>query len=355
MKSYGNLFEKVIDFENLWRAYRRARKGKRSRPAVAAFEYRLEGELCALREELASGVYRPGAYRHFRITEPKPRIISAAPFRDRVVHHALYQVLEPIFEPRFIADSYACRVGKGTHRAILRCQQFQRRFAYRLQCDIVRFFPSVDHEIVAARIARRVRDPRVMELVRAILASGGDIPDESPSPIFWFPGDDLFAPLRPRALPIGNLTSQFWANVYLDPLDHFVKEDLRCRGYVRYCDDFILFGDSRAQLQEWRSRVTEYLAGLRLRLHTGRCHIVSTCHGIPFLGFRIFRDRRLLLRPGIRRFRRRLRTLQEGFAAGAVSAGEVGQTVRSWVAHAAWGNTAGLRRAVLSSVAFTRG
>ena len=127
MKSYTNLFEKVMDFENLWRAYRRARKGKRSRPDVAAFEYRLEGDLCALRDELASGSYRPGPYRHFRRTEPKPRVISAAPFRDRVVHHALCQVLEPIFEPRFIADSYACRVGKGTHRAILRCQQFQRR------------------------------------------------------------------------------------------------------------------------------------------------------------------------------------------------------------------------------------
>ncbi len=355
MKSYGNLFEKVIDFENLWRAYRRARKGKRSRPEVAAFEYRLEGELCGLREELASGTYRPGAYRHFRIIEPKPRIISAAPFRDRVVHHALYQVLEPIFEPRFIADSYACRVGKGTHRAVLRCQRFQRRFAYRLQCDVVRFFPSVDHEILASRIARRVRDSRVMDLVHAILASGADIPEESPSPVFWFPDDELFTPLRPRGLPIGNLTSQFWANVYLDPLDHFVKEGLRCRGYVRYCDDFILFGDSPAQLRDWRARVVECLERLRLRLHEGRCHIVPTHYGIPFLGFRIFRDRRLLLRRGIRRFRRRLGTLQAGFTAGSVSAATIGQSVRSWVAHAAWGSTVGLRQAVLAPMVFTRG
>lgn len=355
MRSYGNLFEKVIDFENLWRAYRRARRGKRSRPDVAAFEYRLEGELCSLRDELASGAYRPGLYRHFRITEPKPRIISAAPFRDRVVHHALCQVLEPIFEPRFIADSYACRVGKGTHRAIQRCQQFQRRFGYRLQCDIVRFFPSVDHETLTSWIARRVRDSRVMELVRAILASGAHISDESPSPPYWFPGDDLFAPLRPRGLPIGNLTSQFWANVYLDPLDHFIKEALRCRGYVRYCDDFILFGDSPAQLQEWRGQVVEYLTELRLRLHAGRCQVVPTRQGIPFLGFRIFRDRKLLLRPGIRRFRRRLKALQEAFAAGTVTATQIGQAVQSWVAHAAWGNTAGLRQAVLGPIVITRG
>ena len=355
MKSYGKLFERVIDFENLWLAYRRARKGKRSRPDMAAFEYQLEGELYALREELASGAYRPGPYRHFRITEPKPRIISAAPFRDRVAHHALYQVLAPIFEPRFIADSYACRVGKGTHRAILRCQQFQRRFAYRMQCDIVRFFPSVDHRILGACIARRIRDPRVMDLVRAILASGADIPDEDPPPPHWFSGDDLLAPLRPRGLPIGNLTSQFWANVYLDPLDHFVKEDLRCRGYVRYCDDFILFADLPAQLREWRARVMECLAGLRLRLHAGRCHVVAAHHGIPFLGFRIFPDRRLLLRQGVRRFRRRLRLLQQGFSAGAVSATRISQSVRSWVAHAVWGNTAGLRRAVQAPVVFTRG
>jgi retron-type reverse transcriptase len=355
MKSYGKLFEKVIDFENLWRAYRRARKGKRSRPDVAAFEYGLEGELCALREELATGTYRPGPYRHFRISEPKPRIISAAPFRDRVVHHALCHILEPIFEPRFIADSYACRVGKGTHRAILRCQDFQRRFAYRVQCDIVRFFPSVDHQILASTIGRRVRDQRVMALVRAILASGADIPEETSSPPHWFPGDDLFTPLRPRGLPIGNLTSQFWANVYLDPLDHFVKEIFRCRGYVRYCDDFILFADSRAQLREWRAQVEGRLAGLRLRLHAGGCHVVATRHGIPFLGFRIFPDRRLLLRQGIRRFRRRLKTFQEGFAAGNVTVARISQGIQSWVAHAAWGNTAGLRQAVLAPMVFTRG
>jgi hypothetical protein len=355
MKSYGNLFDKVIDFENLWRAFRRARKGKRARPDVAAFEYRLESELCALRDEMAAGTYRPSGYRHFRIVEPKPRIVSAAPFRDRVVHHALCQVIEPIFEARFISDSYACRVGKGTHRAILRCQDFQRRFAYRMQCDIVRFFPSIDHAILTGAIARRVRDPRVMGLVGAILDGGADIPTEPHPPLSWFPGDDLFAPLRPRGLPIGNLTSQFWANVYLDRLDHFVKEDLRCLGYVRYCDDFILFANSREQLHEWRGRVIECVAGLRLRLHEDRCHIVSADQGIPFLGFRIFRNRRLLLRPGIRRFRRRLRMLQEGFAAGAVGAAQVGRSVQSWVAHAAWGNTAGLREAVLLPIIFTRG
>jgi RNA-directed DNA polymerase len=196
----------LCSWDNLLLAYRRASKGKRGHPSVATFEYRLEDNLLQLRGELLSKTYHPGAYTSFYVHDPKRRLISAAPFRDRVVHHALVRVIEPIFECSFIADSYANRVGKGTHRALDRCQQFARRFRCVLQCDVQKFFPSVDHAILGDVLARKVPDPDVMWLVGRILESGTGVLAREYE-MMWFPGDDLFAALRPRGLPIGNLTS----------------------------------------------------------------------------------------------------------------------------------------------------
>jgi retron-type reverse transcriptase len=165
MKRHGHLWENVISFEAFLRAADRARRGKRFRPAVASFHFDLEHELWALHEELSTKRYRPGAYRTFFICEPKPRQISAAPYRDRVVHHALVNVLEPIYERTFIHDSYACRQGKGTHAAVDRCQHFARRFRYVLKADIQKFFPSLDHQILKAIVARKVKDPDVLWLL----------------------------------------------------------------------------------------------------------------------------------------------------------------------------------------------
>lgn len=210
MKTYKRLFAQVCDFNNIWVAFQRARKGKRSKHAVAAFEYQLERNLFTLERELSDGSYRPGRYHHFYIFEPKKRKISAAPFRDRVVHHALCHVIEPIFEARFSDASFACRVGKGTHAALDRAQHYARRFRYVLQGDIVQFFPSVDHQVLRELLARRIADPQVMALIDQILASGAGVLASEYTPQ-WFPGDDLFTPFeRPRGLPIGNLTSQFW-------------------------------------------------------------------------------------------------------------------------------------------------
>jgi retron-type reverse transcriptase len=201
---------------------------------VARFFFRLEPELVRLQEELTSMTYRPGPYRTFTIYEGKARQISAAPFRDRVVHHALTGILEPIFERSFIHDSYACRKGKGTHAAVDRCQQLARRHAYVLKADVRRFFPSIDHVILKNQIARRIKDPRVLWLVNTIV----DHSNPQLPAIMWFPGDDLFTPIeRRRGLPLGNQTSQFFANVYLDALDHFVTDRLRF-SYVRYVDAF---------------------------------------------------------------------------------------------------------------------
>jgi len=232
VKTYRHLYPQVCAWENVYLAWRKAARGKRGREPAAAFEYDLEANLLRIQQELRDKTYRPSSYTSFYIHDPKRRLISAALFRDRVVHHALCNVIEPLFERRFISDSYANRVGKGTHRALDRCQQFARRFKYVLQCDVRQFFPSIDLAILKETLGRVIGDADVMGLVDLILSSGvgvlSDVYD-----MVWFPGDDLFAVDRPRGLPIGNLTSQFWANCYLDPFGHFVKRELRCKGYLR--------------------------------------------------------------------------------------------------------------------------
>jgi RNA-directed DNA polymerase len=274
--------EAIACWENLTVAYLKASKGKRGRPEVARFEHRLEDNLVVLRRELLEGSYRPGPYHSFFIHEPKRRLISAAPFRDRVVHHALCNVIEPVFERGFIADTYANRAGKGTHRALDRAQGFARRFRYVLQMDIRQFFPSIDHLILREGLARRIDDERVLALIDQILVSGIDVLAEEYDMVY-FPGDDLLAVNRPRGLPIGNLTSQFWGNLYLDPLDHYIKRSLRCPGYVRYVDDLLLFSDDKPSLWHWRDAVVKRLAGRRLVIHPG-AHARPVEEGIPFLG-----------------------------------------------------------------------
>jgi hypothetical protein len=203
---------------------------------VAGFEYPLADHLLELQSQLLSSSYQPGQYEHFTIHEPKRRKISAAPFRDRVVHHALCNIIEPRFERRFIPDSYANRLGRGSHRAVDRFQQFACRYTYALRLDIVKHFPSIDHEILQTILAKGIPEEDVMELVDKIIASGDGVLDEEYE-MCWFPGDDLLACCRPRGLPIGNLTSQFWSNCYLHPFDQFVKRELSCPAYLRYVDD----------------------------------------------------------------------------------------------------------------------
>lgn len=225
-----------MQWDNLLEAYRKASKGKRGRAPAARFEHQLADNLLTLQEELLNQTYTPGAYHHFYIHEPKRRKISAAPFRDRVVHHALCNLIEPIFERRFIFDSYANRKGKGTHKAIDRVQTFARRYRYVLRMDIVKHFPSLDHAVLKKTLFRVVRDEDTRWLIGQILASGAGVLDDEYEMVY-FPGDEADAIDRPRGLPIGNLTSQFWSNCYLDPLDHFIKRELRCTGYARYVDD----------------------------------------------------------------------------------------------------------------------
>jgi len=348
MKTYRQLYPQICEWDNLYVAYRKARKGKRSRPPAATFEYDQEANLVRLQQELVEKSYSPGPYYSFYIHEPKRRLISAAPFRDRVVHHALCNVIEPIFERSFIYDSYANRKGKGTHRALDRAQQFARRFRYVLQCDLRQFFPSIDHAILRGILARKIADQEVLWLIERIIASGVGVLSEVYD-MHWFPGDDLLAAARPRGLPIGNLTSQFWANCYLDPLDQFIKRELHCRGYVRYVDDLLLFADDKSTLWRWRAALVDRLAALRLTIHPG-AHPRPVTEGIPFLGFILFPTHRRLKRRKVVHYRRRLKNIRQAYRNGTVSLEQVAASIRGWINHARFGDTWGLRRAVLAEV-----
>jgi hypothetical protein len=339
-------YDHITSWSNLLLAYRKASRGKRGHPNVAAFEYRLEDNLLALQDELRSFAYQPGNYSSFYIHEPKRRLISAAPFRDRVVHHALCNCIGPAFERSFIFDTYANRRRKGTHRALDRAQDFARRYPYLLQCDLRQYFPSIDHYILSAILARKIADPRVLWLCEQIIASGAGVL-RNEYDMVYFPGDDLFAALRPRGLPIGNLTSQFWANVYLSGFDHFVKRELRCPAYVRYVDDFLLFAEDKRVLWEWKLRIEERLAALRLTLHPGAQPRPVT-EGFPFLGFIIDPQRRRLKRRKGIDFRRRFKRLLGAYAQGEIPLSRVTASVQGWANHARFGDTWGLRRAVLS-------
>jgi hypothetical protein len=346
------MFAQLCSWDNLLLAYRRASRGKRGQANVAAFEFHLEDNLFRLQEQLLAGSYRPGAYTSFYIHEPKRRLISAAPFRDRVVHHALCNLIEPLFERTFIADSYANRVCKGTHRALDCAQGFSRRFPYAMSMDIRQFFPSLDHAILREIIARRIEDPQVLQLVERILESGDGVLSEAYQMVY-FPGDDpstgsgqgLFAALRPRGLPIGNLTSQFWANVYLNPFDHFVKRQLRVKGYLRYVDDLLFFADSKSALWKWKAAVEQRLARMRLTIHPG-AHPRPVSEGLPFLGFTIYPQKRRLKRRKGLYYKRKLRALLLAYERGEIPLEKVTASVQGWTNHTHYGNTVGLRKAI---------
>ncbi len=330
--------ESIASVANLFRAAYQARRGKSRRPDVEDWWLRRETELAALGEELRSGAYRPGPYRFFEIHEPKRRQIAAAPFRDRVVHHALCNLLAPVLERRFIARSFSCQIGKGTTAARECCRQLTNRHRYVLKCDVRKFFPNIDHAILREKLAGVVRDERVLALIRVILESYRT-GEEVPAP--RFPGDDVaHTPGRDRGLPIGNLTSQLWGNLYLDALDHWITETERHGAYLRYTDDFLFFGNDRVRLWELRAGIAEQMVQMRLKLAEPKSRLLAVRGGVPFCGFRFEPGRRpRVLGVTKRRFERRRRTLF-----GRREFRQLGRCVFAWYQFSREGNTAGLRR-----------
>ena len=351
MKRYGNLWEKLVSWDNLLRAARKARRGKRDRAAVQRFEFDVETNLLAIQRELSEGTYRPGGFTTHWITRPKPRLISAAPYRDRVVHHALMNVLEPILERHFHPHSYACRKEKGAHAAADRLQELLRRCRYFAQFDIRKYFPSIDHEILKGAFRRLVKDADVLTLMDSIV--DGSNPQEAVCE--YFVGDDLFAPVtRRHGLPIGNLTSQWFANWYLTPLDHFITSRLGLGGYVRYCDDFIVCHNERHALRHAADEVRGFLTGLRLRIHEGKLSIRPARAGTTFVGFRLWADHRLVRKANVREFRRRVRRMRRAYAAGLIEWQDIKPRLDSWIGHARQANSERLLRRLAREWKFLR-
>jgi len=293
---HGSLIERIADPENLRWAFWRAAKGKRSRPDCREFQESLDRRVGELREGLLRGDVPVGNYHYFMVHDPKERRICAASFEERVLHHALMAVCEPVLDRAAIADSYACRPGKGRWQAVERARGHARSHGWFLKMDVRKYFDSVSHEVLGEALRRKFKDPHVLELFGRILAS-----------YHTGPGCGLL---------IGNLTSQHLANYHLDPLDRFIQETLRHGAYVRYMDDFVVWGDSATGLVEVRKQVREFLQ-TRLALALKPEPVLNrTSQGMDFLGYRVFpggvglsrRSRRRL----VRRFRTHERCWQKG-------------------------------------------
>ena len=336
MKRYGNLWEKVTSWDNLVLAAKKAQRGKRDRHCVQKFNFQLEPELLGLQQELARKEYCPGKFHTHWITRPKPRLISAAPYKDRVVHHALMNVLEPILDRHFHPASFACRKDKGTHAAANQLQKLMRKKQYALQCDICKFFPSIDHGILKDKFRRLIKDKKILSLMDLIIdhSNKQEIVQE------WFDGDDLFGPIdRAKGLPIGNLTSQWFANWYLNDLDHFITKELGIGSYVRYCDDFVLFSDERPELVAARDSINHKLEADRLKLHERKLFIKPTNAGLTFVGYRMWAQFRLLRKDNIRAFNRRVKWMRKAYSYGLIEWADIQPRLDSWIAHASHANS----------------
>ena len=325
MRRAGGLWPRVVAFENLGQAARRAARGKRRRAEAARFLADLEPRALALQRELAAGTWRPGRPFQFEIHDPKRRTITAAPFPDRVVHHALMGVLEPVFERRMMHASFACRRGKGTHAALRYAQGLVRRHRWFLKLDVARCFQSLRGDIVRATLERAVKDRRVLALCARIVDAGLDA--------------------RGAGLPIGNLSSQWFANLVLDRLDHFVLEELRVPGYLRYMDDFGLLADSKSRLVSARDAVEGFLGEeLQLALKARATVLAPSTQGMPFLGWRVYRGM-LRLRPSNRRrMRARVRHRLWEYRTRRIDEEHLCASLRSVCEHLRHGNTLSLRR-----------
>lgn len=283
--SHKNLYA-LIDDEALYHGYLRARRGKRKYPSTLAFERMLGPNLAQLADELRMHTYQVSPYRRFYVHEPKTREISAPAFRDRVVQHAVYAIINPIFDRAFIHDSYGCRVGKGTHRASLRTQHFlrgSRAGSYTLQLDIRKYYYSVNRAILRTLIERKIRDVAFVDLMMQFT--------ETESPV---------------GLPIGNLLSQLFALIYLDAFDQYVKRELKIKQYVRYVDDSILFNLERDQAYALRHQIQQWLDE-QLSLQLSRFTIAPTARGVNFVGFRTWRRYRLIRKHSLYHFSRSLK------------------------------------------------
>lgn len=355
MKRVGQLFERIVDYENLFEAYLNARKGKRFRGEVLDFTNTVEEELIQLQNELIYETYKVGRYREFYVHHPKKRLIMALPFRDRVVQWAIYQVIEPYFERQFIKDSYACRKEKGVHKAAERVQYWLRKMdrqkgrTYYLQMDISKYFYRIDHEILLSIINRTIKDKRVMRLLEKII--------KSEDTKFGIPlGDHFYEQERLDGIgmPIGNLTSQLFANVYLNELDQYAKHEMKIKYYIRYMDDIVILSKDKKELREILFETDIFLQSeLNLQLNN-KTKIDNINHGVEFVGRRIWPTHMKLKKETVKNMKKRLRYIQKQFALGEVGTDEVRAVLSSYLGLMKHTDSYNLKRKILRDFVLTR-
>ena len=333
-RSVGAIFRLVTSTSAVDAAWRRAARGKRNRRDVCAFERGWPDALLAISRRLQEGWWRPGGYRSFFFVERgKRRLISAAPFEDRIVHHAVASAIEPLWEARFLPWSFANRTGRGTHAALAQALRGAARYRWALKLDVQRFFPSVDHAVLLAQLGRHLRERPLLDLLRIIVVSGEGILSSEWKPVL-FPGDDLLALARPKGLPIGNQTSQLFANVYLHALDLFVAQQIKPGLAARYVDDLVLFDSDRGRLHEARAALDGKLAALRLVAHPRKTRLYDVREGVPFVGYRVLPWGARMPRETVTRFRHYLRAIAEEYADGVLDLAGARQRIAGLIGHA---------------------
>lgn len=333
-KTIKNVFNSKLTFDNFLKAHDRASKGKKSKKEVILFEMDLETNLIKIINELKSNDYKSSNYREFVIYEPKMRIIKSLPYKDRIIHQwYVYEFIKPLFYPKFIKDSYACIDDKGTHNAVKKVQQYMRKMKkkykdyYVLKCDIKRFFYSIDRKILLNIFENKISDKKLIQLTKGILS----IDDE-------------------KGIPIGNYTSQFFANIYLDKLDHYVKERLKIKYYVRYMDDFILLLPNSIIAKEINQQIKEFVEkNLALELNK-KTKYFSSKLGVDFCGYRIYETHILLRKRFKKKFKKNINLWNRLYCENKLDNKKMQMSLNSFIAHASHCNSYNFRTKALSKL-----
>lgn len=337
----NNQFDFITSMDSLYNAHKLALKGKRNNYFATEFDHNLMTNLLSLQNSLRNQTYKPLPYRNKIIYEPKARIIQAPAYRDRIVHHAIYNVMAPFYERSFIHDSYACRTNLGIHAAARRTQYFLRSYdsssnIYICQLDISKFYASINHDKLIGFMQKVIDDPPLINLLRTIVEStdSGHLYDSLFSP------DSYFHTKGRRGLPIGNLTSQLFANIYLNQLDQYVKQNLKIRQYIRYMDDIVFFHPDKNVLKARQQDITNFLyEQLFLSINPRKNRIYPTKQGVAFVGYKIFPTYLLLRGSSVRHFKKHYRHQLNAVASGRLSRDDMQTTFDSWKAHASHAST----------------
>ena len=347
MKTYKNLYQKVCSFDNLISAFRKARKGKSKKNYVINFELKLQKNLKCLQEDLINKTYFPSNLKKFVIRDPKIRTIHASIFRDRIVHHAIINILNPIYEKIFIYDSFASRKNKGSHKAVERFEDFIRKVSsngklvknsfnnnsiqgYVLKADFKHYFDSVNQDILISILRKKIYDEDLINLINIVLSN--------------------FETEKGIGMPLGNYTSQFFANVYLNELDYYVKHTLKAKYYIRYVDDFVILHKNKKRLKYFLEHINNFLPYLKIKLHSEKTEIHALRNGITFLGYRIFYHCRLLRKRNIKYFIKKLEKNVSLYNNKEISEEQFESRINGWLGYAKFGNTFNFVKKIFSNI-----